>query len=87
MSMKRTSLNIEEALIKQIAAEANRQNLTQTDLIKLLLVKGLAMLRVKDKKRRGVNIPVVKGDGLCDGVDLNSRAALNDLIDPPGRKL
>ena len=78
--MKRTSLNIEDSLIEQIAKEAQRQNVTQTELIKLILVQGLNALKIKRKARR-LDIPVMKGTGLKPGIDLSNRAALIDLLD------
>lgn len=77
--MKRTSLNIENTLMEQVSKEARLQNITQTELIKLILVQGLKALKIRRKKVR-LDIPVVSGDGLVPGVDLSDRSGLFDLL-------
>lgn len=77
--MKRTSMNIEESLIKQIALEAKRHHVTQTELIKMILVRGLNELRAS-RKVRTFEIPVVSGSGVRPGVNLDDRGELLDLM-------
>jgi hypothetical protein len=72
-------MNIEESLIKQVALEAKRHHITQTELIKMILVSGLNELRAS-RKARTLDIPVVSGSGLRPGVNLDDRSELLDLI-------
>jgi|GEM_PF-4222628 len=79
--MKRTSLNIEPQLFAEIAEESHARGVTQTQLIKLMLVNGLKELRENRQKPRKFSIPAYGTGGTVAGVDLSDRRALFDLLD------
>ena len=78
----RTTIRLDGELLseaKQLAAQSGR---TLNAVIEEALRESLAR-RQKAKKRRRIRLPVFKGRGVKAGVDLDSSAALLDLMEEP----
>ena len=76
----RTTVRLDDTLLKQAKQEAIRRGETLTSLIE----KGLRreLTRSEPAKRRKVRLPVSKaGGGVASGVDLRNSAALWDILD------
>lgn len=78
----KTTLDIEDRLLREAKAEAARQRVSLTRLIE----QGIR-LRLRPRKRvaraQPLRIPVYKGKaGLCSGIDARSNRSLNDAADP-----
>ena len=77
----RTTVRLDEALLRQAKSEAARRGETLTCLIEQGLRLVLASPQVPRRRRR-VSLPVSSaGGGLRPGVDLDNSAALLDLLD------
>lgn len=87
--MKRTTVRLEDALLRQVKQEAARRGTTVTSMIE----DGLRLVLAQSKtvrKRPHVELPVSRmGGGVLPGVDLDNSAELLDimdgLLDPSGR--
>ena len=84
--MKRTSMNIEEGIFREIKKVAREQGVSQTNLIKLFLLEGLKQIKdAKANKKKTILIPTFGSTadrgGLHEGVDLRERSQLIDLLD------
>jgi hypothetical protein len=76
----RTTLDINDELLKQVRQVAARTNRSMTSIVEDAL--RTALHRRPPAKRRKVNLPVSKERlGLRPGVDLNNTAALLDILD------
>jgi hypothetical protein len=77
----RTTVRLDEALLKQAKREAARRGETLTALIERGLRLVLARPEQRSSRRR-VEIPVCReGGGTLPGVDLDDTAALLDIIE------
>ena len=74
----RTTIRIDDDLLKEAKAVAAAGNRTLTEVIEDALRESLARRRATAGRAR-VKLPTFKGDGLQPGVDLNDSAALLDL--------
>ena len=76
----RTTLDLDDELLKQVRQMAARTNRTMTAIVEDAL--RTALTRRPATKRRKVNLPVSKErGGLRPGVDLTNTAALLDILD------
>ena len=77
----RTTVRLDDALLRQVKQEAARRNQTVTSMIETGL--RLVLAQSKSAPRRGpVTLPVCRaGGGVLPGVDLNNSAALLDVIE------
>ena len=79
----RTTIRIDDGLLKdakRVAAETDR---TLTELVEDALREALAR-RTPPGKRQPATLRTFKGSGLNPGVDLDDSAALLDLMDHSG---
>jgi hypothetical protein len=77
----RTTVRLDDALLDQAKREAAKRHETLTALIEQGLRLVLAQSRSPRKKRLRVVLPVSGSGGLQPGVDLNSSAALLDIME------
>jgi hypothetical protein len=78
----RTTVRLDEALLSRAKAHAAREHRTLTSLVE----EGLTLVleRPRREPRKRVVLPISTADGgVRPGVDLNSNAALLDLLDEP----
>ena len=78
----RTTIRLDDELLsyaKQLAAQSGR---TLNAVIEDALRESLAR-RHKARKRRQIRLPVFMGRGVKAGVDIDSSAALLDLMEEP----
>jgi hypothetical protein len=77
----RTTVRLQEGLLKQAKQEVERRGETLTALIEQGLRLVLAQPHVRRQRQR-IHLPVCKaGSGLLPGVDLNDSASLLDLME------
>jgi hypothetical protein len=80
----RTTISIEEALLKQARRAALDRGISLNELVVMALRVELSRTKPKQKKR--IELPTVKGRGLYPGVDLNDSGGLEDIMnETPGR--
>ncbi len=77
----RTTIRIDDDLFAEIKTEAARTGRTLTQVVEDALREFLARKRSAGGRRRAVELPTFRGRGLQPGVDLDSTAALLDLMD------
>lgn len=78
--MKRTSLLLDESLVKEIKRLAREQSTTMTEVLQSLLREGLRVCGQAKKKGYKLDLPVVKGK-LREGVNIADRKSLYDLME------
>ena len=76
----RTTIRIDEDLLKEAKQQAARQGTTLTAIIEDALRESLARQH-SDQERKPVHLPTFGGNGLLPGVDLDDSAALLDLME------
>jgi len=76
----RTTVRLDERLMKDVKRLAHESGLTLTAVIEESLRETLARRRGPHSTAR-VRLPVFEGDGLQPGVDLDDSAALLDRMD------
>ncbi|HEX9894119.1 MAG TPA: DUF6364 family protein [Gemmatimonadales bacterium] len=76
----RTTVRLDEALLRQAKEYAARTGRTLTSVIEDAL-RGLLARRGKGRVRERVRLPTYAGKGLQPGVDLDDTAELLDLMD------
>jgi hypothetical protein len=77
----RTTVRLDEHLLRQAKREANERGETLTSLIERGLRLVLAGSQVRHRRKR-VNLPVSReGGGVAPGVDLDDSAALLDRME------
>jgi len=76
----RTTVRLEEQLLKEAKRAAVDSGITLTQLIEDSLREKLARRQTTAKRRR-VTLPTFKGHGVRPGVDLSDSAALLDLME------
>jgi hypothetical protein len=78
----RTTVRLDDRLLEQAKHEAARRGITLTALIDQGLRLALARSEGKRSRRKKVRLPVCRaGGGTLPGVDLDSSAALLDLME------
>ncbi len=75
----RTTIRLDDNLLAQAKAEAARSGRTLTAVIEDAL--RAAFGRPTDVRRKRVDLPTFKGNGTLPRVDLDSTAALLDLME------
>lgn len=79
--MIRTTIRLDEALMKRAKREALRRGETFTALVDEGIRLALARGR-KEARRRKISLPVCRaGGGTLPGVDLDSNAALIEIME------
>ena len=78
----RTSLRLNDALIKEAKELAAKTGKTLTAVIEDSLRETFARRRASAQRTRLV-LPVEDGNGLLPGVDLDDSASLTDLLERP----
>jgi hypothetical protein len=85
----RTTLRIDDELLKEAKRIALESDRTLTDVIEDALRETFARRQVLHKGKEGVELPSFRGSGLQPGVNLDSNAALLELMEEfdgrPGR--
>ena len=79
----RTTIRIDEQLLKEAKLHAARQGKTLTRVIEEALRQSLAPKR-DSQPRQPVRLPTFGGKGILPGVDLDDSAALLDLMESAG---
>ena len=79
MPVVRTTVNIDDRLLKQAKVAASRSGRSLSDLVD----DGLRLLlsRAAPGARKPIELPTFGGSGLRPGVDLEDKPALLDLLD------
>lgn len=77
----RTTIRVDDQLLAEAKATAARTGRTLTEVIEDALRESLARHQQKPEDHRRAQLPTFKGKGLQPGVDLDSSAALLDLMD------
>ncbi len=77
----RTTVRLDDALLADAKSLAARTGRTLTQVIEDSLRESLARTKTKPDPRTKTTLPTFKGRGLQPGVDLDSSAALLDLMD------
>lgn len=85
--MKRTSLNIDESVFKEIKELAAEKEMSQTALLKLILSDGIRRLKQSRSDAPPPSLPVSGEGGLLEGLDLGERARVWDMLDERVEKL
>lgn len=86
--MKRTSLNIDELVFREIKLLASKHGISQTRLIKVLLNDGIQRFKAAaEKKSSTLRIPTTGQGGFWEDIDLSERSRMWDLIDNRKEKL
>jgi len=76
----RTTVRLDDALLRRAKKEAKRSGETLTSLIE----RGLRLVLAGGRKRTGrsrVELPVCMASGLLPGIDLDDSAALLDIME------
>lgn len=76
----RTTINIDDHLLKEAKAAAAASGRSLTDFVEEALRERLARRQAQQKRER-VSLPTFGGGHLRPGVDLNDSARLLDLMD------
>lgn len=79
----RTTIRIDERLLKEAKLQAARQGITLTALIEDALRESLAR-KHDSQQREPVRLITFDGKGILPGVDLDNSAALLDLMESSG---
>ena len=79
----RTTIRIDERLLKEAKLQAARRGTTITTIIEDALRESLARQH-DSKQREPVRLITFGGNGLLPGVDLDDSAALLDLMEASG---
>lgn len=76
----KTTLYIEDGLLKEIKADALREGVSVTAYTENALREVLAKRQVVQKSAP-VELPVFHGDGVLPGVDISNSASLLDIME------
>ena len=76
----RTTINLEDHLLKEAKAAAAASGRSLTELIEEALRERLAR-REAQRKRERVSLPTFRGEGVRPGVDLADWAGVLDIMD------
>jgi hypothetical protein len=77
----RTTVRLDDALLTRAKAEAIRTGRTLTQVLEDALRESLSRRERSSKDRPSEDLPTFAGKGLQPGVDLDSSAALLELMD------
>jgi hypothetical protein len=77
----RTTIRLDDTLLADAKAHAARTGRTLTQVVEDALRESLARRDARPGARKPVDIPTFKGRGVQPGVDLDSSAALLELMD------
>ena len=77
----RTTIRLDDPLLREAKREAARSGMTLTALIEEALRERLARTASKAEPRSRVRLPTFRGRGVAPGVDLDDSAALLDLME------
>jgi len=80
--MRRTTIRLDDQLLKDAKAAAAASGRTFTELVASALRETLAPPKAGPRRER-VTLPTFKGTGLMPGVDLDDSAGLLDLMEQP----
>ena len=78
--MTRTTIRIDDHLLKKAKEAAMKSNITLTALIEIALKEKL-LKQQKPKNKKPINLVTFKGKGILPNVDLDDSAALLDLME------
>lgn len=76
----RTTINLDDHLLKEAKAAAAASGRTLTDFVEEALRERLAR-REAQKKRKRVSLPTFGGGTILPGVDLNDSAGLLEIME------
>jgi hypothetical protein len=77
----RTTIRVDDQLLAEAKATAARTGRTLTEVIEDALREALARQQNRAQDRERAQLPTFEGKGLKPSVDLDSSAALLDLMD------
>jgi hypothetical protein len=77
----RTTVRLDDALLAEAKAHAAKTGRTLTQVLEDALRESLARRDARPGPRKPVALPTFKGKGVQPGVDLDSSAALLELMD------
>jgi hypothetical protein len=77
----RTTIRLDDALLAEAKATAARTGRTLTKVIEDALRESLSRGQTGDRPPEPADLPTFRGRGIQPGVDLDSAAALLDLMD------
>ena len=77
----RTTLDLDNHLFRQLKTLAAKSGRTFKAVIQEAIRESLSGRALLKPARRRIKLPVFRGDGLRPGVNLDSNAALFDLLD------
>ena len=77
----RTTLDLDNQLFRQLKTLAAQSGRTFKEVIHEAIREALADRLSAKLPRKRIKLPVFRGDGLRPGVNLDSNAALFDLLD------
>jgi hypothetical protein len=77
----RTTVRLDEHLLREAKALAARTGRTLTQVLEDALRESVVRSRLAGNEGRSVELPTFSGRGLQPGVDLDSSAALLELMD------
>ncbi len=77
----RTTLYIEDRLLKAVKKQAAEEGRTFTDFTTEALRESLLRRNQTRGQKRKIQLPVFKGEGLQSGVDLDNNAALLERME------
>jgi hypothetical protein len=77
----RTTVRLDDALLAEAKAHAAKTGRTLTQVLEDALRESLARRDARPGRRKLVALPTFKGKGVQPGVDLDSSAALLELMD------
>ena len=80
--MRRTTIRLDDQLLKDAKAEAAASGRTLTQLVETALRETIARPKAGPLRER-VTLPTFKGTGLMPGVDLDDSAGLLDIMEQP----
>lgn len=80
--MRRTTLRLDDELLRKSKAVAARRGITLTRLVEESLREKLEKNHEAGRTRRRVELPIFEGGGwVRPGIDINDSKALSDLLD------
>jgi antitoxin component of RelBE/YafQ-DinJ toxin-antitoxin module len=79
----RTTIRLDESLLKEAKLQAARKGITLTAVIENALRESL-LRQIKPTQRIPVRLVTFNGNGLLPGVDLDDTASLLDLMEASG---
>ena len=81
LTAMRTTVRLDDALLREAKREASRCGMTLSAMIEEALRERLARTASADEPRSRVRLPTFRGRGLVPCVELDDSAALLDLME------